>query len=149
MNINLKNLRKKVWISNFFYLMLIGYGIYNINLTKAVLPQKTEPRIKILESVVVDLSDVNEHSYAIYSPSGRNDNGYLKYVSRYILYTDKIEILVSLDNELKLITALKSNDYLMVLEKDAYIEEVLSKLGESESYLGIYKCENILNVLSY
>ena len=149
MNITIKNLRNKVWISNFFYLMLIGYGICNINLTKTVLPQKPEPRIKILESVVADLSEVNEHSYAIYSPSGRNDNGYLKYVSRYILYTDRIEILVSLDNELELITALKSNDYLLVLEKDAYIEEVLSKLGENESYSGIYKCENIMNVLFY
>jgi len=96
------------------------------------------PIVSRLDQAVKELDDPSAHAYTIYAPSSRDDFGYVSLYARYALFTSRVTVVDSFDDEDSFWDALDESEFFIVLEEDDNLREWMEPFGERESYIGIY-----------
>lgn len=108
-------------------------------LYKGSLPDKLEQLIGETEPK----DNVDNSHYLIYATDEDEQiaNGYLKYVARYMLYTQNIDAIAEVTEEL--MSMMKNYDYFIILESDREISQFMNNYFGLEGSEGVYNIKDI------
>ncbi|MFC7786060.1 hypothetical protein ACFQWC_16310 [Rossellomorea sp. GCM10028870] len=96
-------------------------------------------------SSVIKTSGVSEPMITYYSPGSADDGGYFSYLIRYEHLSKNYSFIKGAETEEKLSylkEVLMKSDFLMVLDHDVYIHDVLSQYTEHEISEGVYRVKH-------
>lgn len=142
-----KAVRFKI-IFSLFLCIFIGYNSIIHNVMKRIYPPSSKDNniVYSLEKTIDDISNTVNKSFAIYCPSSSSDGGYSYYLTRYKLYTTKINLISSFEDKDEFYNEIKNYDYLLVLEEDENINEFLSPIVTNDVFIGGYEVKDILSI---
>ena len=115
------------------------FGINHYKLWSRITPAKLSFDNSVVlryDKAIEGLKDLSSKSYLIYV-SPKEYNNYIKYMSRYKLFTDKFEIIQTIESD-EFFEKVSKYEYLLVLDNERDIVEILEPVQKRDSYIGHY-----------
>ena len=139
---------KIVLLKWFVTIVICVVTAYTFNISNLISRLSLKPTIHsnivdTFDNCIVNIKDTQNKSFIIYSPFSEKDGGYTHYLSRYKLYTNKIKVVASFKDKKEFNDIVKDFDYLIVLEDNEDIKELLNTVSNNNSYIGSYLIKDL------
>lgn len=124
-DIKLNNAENQVSLMLFSFSVL-GITLYSTKFAGTVKAFRGRPNYFITSVYKYDISISaveinNNHSYLIYMPSSKKDNGFGKYLTMYKFFTRDFKIITSIESKGELLKEIDKYDHFVIIQKDEFI----------------------------
>lgn len=133
------------WIVTVSICIVAAYTFTTSNLINrlSLKPSVYSNIVDTFDNSIANIEDTQNKSFVVYSPFSEKDGGYTHYLSRYKLYTNKIKVVPSFKDKEEFDTIIKDFNYLIVLEDNEEINELLNQTSNDTSHIGSYLIKDL------